>query len=109
MKMLRQFLLMVCVFAIMGGTVGIAAAVTAAPCAHEHSDHAGNLPAHHDQHGAGCLACCLGACTPLPDVPPRPSLRGAVFSAKSVSYWETAESISDRVIQPDLGPPRTTA
>jgi hypothetical protein len=98
------------VFALVGGsTISFAAAVTAAPCAHEHSDHPNNLPAHHDHHGAGCLACCLGACTAIPDLPPRLSLSAAVFAAKSVSYWETAISLSDRAIPPDLGPPRTEA
>jgi hypothetical protein len=110
MSLLRRFFLILCVFALAGGsTISFAAAVTDGPCAHEHSDHTGNLPAHHDHHGAGCLACCLGACTAIPDLPPRLSLSAAAFTAQSVSYWEIAVSLSDRAIPPDLGPPRTEA
>jgi hypothetical protein len=103
----RHFFLILCVLALVsGGTISFAAAV-ATPCPQEHSDHSGSVPAHHDHHGAGCLACCLGACTAIPDLPPRFSLSAAAFTAKPVRYWETALSLSDRTIAPDLGPPRT--
>jgi hypothetical protein len=109
-QLARRFFLILCTFALMSGsTISFAASVTDAPCAHEHSDHTGTVPSHHDHHGAGCLACCLGACTAIPDLPPRLSLGAAAFSAQPVSYWETAVSLSERTIAPDLGPPRTTA
>jgi hypothetical protein len=104
----RYLLLILCTLALVGGsTISFAASITSAPCAHDHSHQTGGTPAHHDHH-AGCLSCCLGACTAIPDLPPRVSLGAAVFSGMPVTYWETGVSLSDRSIPPDPGPPRTT-
>ncbi len=108
-RLMRHLFLVFCTLALVSGsTISFAASVTAAPCAHEHSDHSGNVPSHH-HHDAGCLACCLGACTAIPGLPPRLSLSAAAFAAQPVRYWDTAISFSDRAIPPDLGPPRTIA
>jgi hypothetical protein len=108
-QLARRFLLILCTLALVSGsTISFAASVAAAPCLHEHSHQTGT-PAHHDLHGAGCLSCCLGACTAIPDLPPRFTISAAAFTATPVNYWETDDSLSGRSIAPDLGPPRTTA
>lgn len=98
-----------CVLAMVGGgTIRFAAATTAsAPCAHEDSDHRGAVPRHHDHHGAGCLACCLGACAAIPGLPARVSTGVVPLAVTVAVYWEAAESLSGRSIAPDPGPPRT--
>jgi len=109
--LIKRFLVILCVFAFVGGgTISFAAATSASePCAHEHADHSGALPHHHDHHGAGCLACCLGACAAIPDLPPRTSLSAVKFVVATAVYWEAAISLSDRSIAPDPEPPRTLA
>ena len=105
----RHVFLILCVLALMSGSaISFAASGTSAPCAHDHSDYAGGVSVLHDHYGTGCVACCSGACTAIPDLPPRLSLKAAVFPAQPVSYWATAASLGDRIIAPDLGPPRTT-
>jgi hypothetical protein len=108
--LIKRFLAVLYVFALVGGgTISFAAATSASkPCAHEHGDSAGT-PHQHDHHGAGCLACCLGACVAIPDLPPRTSLSAVKFAVARASYWEATVSLSDRSIPPDLGPPRTIA
>jgi hypothetical protein len=106
----RYFMLILCTLALVGGgTVSFAASVAAAtPCAHEHSHPADTSPQPHKHHGAGCLACCLGACSAIPDLPHRASVGEVPFAATPVSYWETSSSLSSRSIAPDPAPPRTS-
>ena len=110
MRLVRRVFLVLCMLTVMSGsTISFAASIRFAPCLHEHSDYVGGVPSHDGHNDTGCVACCFGACTAIPDLPPRLSLSVAVFAAHSVNYWETAVSLSDRMIAPDLGPPRTTA
>jgi hypothetical protein len=110
-RLARRFLMILCMLALVGSsTISFAASVTAIdPCAHEHGEHGGAVPSHHDHHGAGCLACCLGACTATADLPPRPFITVAAFVATAVIWWEAGISLTGRSIAPDLGPPRTIA
>jgi hypothetical protein len=109
LQLARRFLLILCMLALLGGsTISFAASAAAATCADQHSHQTGT-PAHHDHHGAGCLSCCLGACTAIPDLPPRLTIGAAAFTATPVSYWQTGVLLSGRSIAPDLGPPQTTA
>jgi di/tricarboxylate transporter len=107
----KRLLMIFCTLALItGSTISFAASVTAlSPCAHEHAERGDAVPAHHDHHCAGCLACCLGACSTAVGLPPPSFNSAAVFSATSVSYWETAVAFSGRSIAPDPGPPRTIA
>jgi hypothetical protein len=107
--MMRRVLAFWCVFALVGGgTISFAAATAvSASCVHEDSDHRGAAPHHHDHHGAGCLACCLGACAAIPALPARVSTGVAPFALTVAVYWEAAVSLSSRSIAPDPGPPRT--
>jgi hypothetical protein len=108
-RLARRFLVILCTLALVGGsTASLAASVTALhPCAHEHGDHGGTIPAHHDHHDAGCLACCLSACTVVADLPPHTFITIAGFAVEAVTYWETGVSLSGRSIVPDPAPPRT--
>jgi hypothetical protein len=109
MRRLARFLLLIlCAVALTGGSaISFAASAAAAgPCPHEQGHHQGDQHKHHD---AGCLACCLGACVAIPDLPPRTLLGEAPFAATPVSYWETEAFLSGRSIRPDPGPPRTRA
>jgi hypothetical protein len=110
MRRLARFLLLIlCAVALTGGSaISFAASAAAAgPCPHEQGHHQG--PDQHKHHDAGCLACCLGACVAIPDLPPRTLLGEAPFAATPVSYWETEAFLSGRSIRPDPGPPRTRA
>jgi hypothetical protein len=108
-RLMRRVLVLVCVFALVSGsTISFAAATAAStPCAHEDSDQRGAAPHHHDHHGAGCLACCLGACAAISALPDPVSTGDALFAVTVATYWEVAESLSSRSIAPDPGPPRT--
>jgi hypothetical protein len=88
--------------------MSFAASLVSEPCAHQHGDQPGSGPDHH-KHGAGCLACCLGACIAIPDLPPRTVLAATFFAGTSVSYWETEVCLNGRSIRPDPAPPRTSA
>jgi hypothetical protein len=106
-RRLKRFLAFLCVFALVsGGTISFAVAV-AGPCAHERGAHAGTLHHDHDHHGAGCLACCLGACTVVPALPAPLSAGPVIFSVTAAAYWESAVALDSRSIAPDPGPPRT--
>ena len=114
LQLVRKILLMVCALALVAaGTISFSAAAASAgaPCAHEHaagteSHHSGVPSSHHDHHGAACLACCLGACTALPGLPPRVTIAPALFAATPIAYWEAAETLASRSIAPGHGPPR---
>jgi hypothetical protein len=114
LQLARKILLMICALTfVAAGTISFSAAAASAvaPCVHEHatgthSHHSGASSSHHDHHGAACLACCLGACTALPGLPPRVTIASALFAATPIAYWEAAETLASRSIAPDLGPPR---
>jgi hypothetical protein len=110
----RPLLVILCALALAGSsTTGVAVAT---PCVHEHNapgytvDHAqsdGVAPANHNHHGAGCLACCLGACAAMAGLPPRRIIASPAFAGMAVTWWETGVLLSGRSIAPDPGPPRT--
>lgn len=107
-RLLKQFLVILCVLALVsGGTISIAAANPADACAHEHSQGASAKPHDHAHHGPGCLACCLGACTAVPALPGPLSVSPVIFATTTAFYGESAASLDNRSIPPDLGPPRT--
>jgi hypothetical protein len=108
-RLTKRLLRILCVLALVGGSMMSAAASVAAatPCAHEHGDEPGPQP--HKHYGAGCLSCCLGACTAIPDLPSRTFLGVAPFTATPVSYWEIRVFLSGRSIAPDPAPPRISA
>ena len=105
--LMRQLLALVCVFALVGGSRISLASATTTPCAHERSSHQGETPHPHDHYGAGCLACCLGACVVIPDLAPSVSTGIAPSAVTVATYWEVAASRPGRSIAPDPGPPRT--
>ena len=108
-RLARYCLMLLCVLALIGGsTMSFAASLAPEPCAPTHSDQPGSGPDHH-KHGAGCLACCLGACIAIPDLPPRTALAATFFTSARVSYWETQAWLNGRSIRPDPAPPRTSA
>jgi hypothetical protein len=111
-RLIRHLLLTICAVSLVAaGTISFSAAAASAgaPCAHEHQagSHAPPSSSHHDHHGASCIACCLGACTVIPGLSPRVSVSRVLFSGTPIAYWETAPTLSSRVIAPDLGPPRS--
>ncbi|MBN8902112.1 MAG: hypothetical protein J0H57_13855 [Rhodospirillales bacterium] len=105
--LLKRFMAILCVLALVSaGTMSFAAASAAPnePCAHEHS-HAGTQHEHH-HHDGGCLACCLGACAAVPALPSPVSVSPVTFTKGVVAYWEQSARLDSRSIAPDLGPPR---
>ncbi|MBN8873302.1 MAG: hypothetical protein J0H67_10735 [Rhodospirillales bacterium] len=114
LQLVRKILLVICALAFVAApTISFspAAASAGAPCTHEpatgtESHHASAPSSHNDHHGAACLACCLGACTALPGLPPRVTVGSAAFTATPIAYWEGANTLASRSIAPDLGPPR---
>ena len=110
-RLARRFFLTLCMLALIGGgTVSLAASVTAAhPCVHAHGEPGDTLPPHHDHHGAGCLACCFGACAAVANLPVPGFGIVTGFAAAPVTYWEANAALSGRSIAPDPAPPRTAA
>src|ERR1051326_987021 len=106
----RRLFLILCTVALIGGSaVSLAASVTSVgPCVHEHGSHDDSAPMHHDRHDAGCLACCLGACSATPGLPPMTAVAMAEVIAGTVTWWETSHSGAGRSITPDSAPPRTS-
>lgn len=103
--------MILCMLALVGGSaISLAASVASSSlCAHEHGHHGGTVPAHHDHQGAGCLACCLGACSAVAGLPPLTFINAAAVAVTAVTWWEAGVSLSGRAVAPDLAPPRTTA
>jgi hypothetical protein len=113
-RLARRLLMILCALAVVGGsTISVAVAT---PCVHEHSasgrtvDHArndGGAPARHDNHGAGCLGCCVAACAAMAGLAPRPVINSPAFAGMAMTWWETGALRAGRSIEPDTGPPRT--
>lgn len=113
-QLMRKCLLLLCALTLVAaGTISFSAAAASADalCVHEHQTgthtHQSGGISPHDHHGATCLACCLGACTAIPNLPPRVSVSPVRFAVTPAAYWEAAITLSGRSIAPDLGPPRS--
>jgi hypothetical protein len=109
--LLKQFLAALCLLALVSGSTLSFAAMSASadePCAHAHSQHGGAEPhKHHHQHGAGCLACCLGACAAIAALPAPSSVSSIIFTETAAAYWEATAMLNSRSIAPDPDPPRS--
>jgi hypothetical protein len=108
-RLARYGLVILCVLALASSSTTSFAAATAdgKPCTHDHGANGTSHP--HKHHGAGCLACCLGACLVIPDLPPRTFFAAVLFADTAVSYCESEALLDGRSIRPDPAPPRTSA
>lgn len=105
---MRLTVLLICAFVLMGGGV-VSAAATVGNCSPKHSHESGDSSQPHKHVGIACFACCPGACTALPNLPPRTLASAAIVADATMRYWESRVALSGRAVAPDLDPPRSIA
>lgn len=106
-EVVRRLLLLLCVFAFIGGTTtGIVMQPAAAgeSCAGHQTD--GKTDHHHGMKNGHCLTCCVGACVAIPDFLAHSVSSVAPLWLGTVTYPVYDTSISGRSVAPDLDPPK---